>query len=419
MLRACVATALTTGIFYAMQTDGADAASCGMVRYNHPVYKNGKRVLWHGGCRGGSSRSRVATARAKPVAPQKPAPQSPLAAANPAPQSQPLKSFAILADPGDLIASSMARDFASVLAEKGSPGRAIVGSTSPNGVAKVLRTGMADFAIVPLDTAIVAAKDDKNWVARDPIVALLALETLEVIAPASVKSLSDLDGQSVSFGDPDGATANSARLLFSRLGVKVSPAYEPLTEGLEQLAAGKRGAIVVLGAKEARALDDFGTDGRFHVVPIPWSNVLDQVYAPARVAANERPNLVPANNTVETVAEPMALIAVDAAPGSPRAEAIGRVAQTFVTNYDAFLTDNRNPHWRDVNLAAEASLLDNAWPRIAAVQGWLDERKTTADASLDTFRATAKTAAAVAGGPRAEDSDRLYDDLTRWRGQVQ
>ena len=419
MLRACVATALATGTFYAMQADSAEAASCGMVRYNHPVYKNGKRVLWHGACRGGASRSRVAVSRAKPVAPQKPAPQSALAAANPAPQSQPLKTFAILADPGDLIASGMARDFAAVLSDKGAPGRAIVGATSPNGVAKVTKTGMADFAIVPLDTAIVANKDDKNWIARDPIVAPLAPETLEVIAPRDVKSLADLDGQSVSFGDPDGATATSARLLFSRLGVKVSPAYEPLTEGLQQLGAGKRGAIVVLGAKEARALDDFGADGRFHIVPIPWSNVLDQVYAPARVAANERPNLVPANDTVETVAEPMALIAVDAPPGSPRAEAIGRVAQAFVTNYDAFLADNRNPYWRDVNLAAEASLLDQAWPRIAAVQGWLDERRTTADASLDTFRAVAKTAATEAGGPTAEDSDRLYDGLTRWRGQIQ
>jgi uncharacterized protein len=185
------------------------------------------------------------------------------------------------------------------------------------------------------------------------------------------------------------------------------------------LSAGRRGAIIVLGAKEANALDDFGSDGKFHIVSIPWSSVLDELYAPARVTANERPNLVAADSSVETVSEPMAIIAIEAPSGSPRADAIGQVAQAFLADYDAFLADSRDPHWRDVNLAAEASLLNEPWPRIAAAQTWLDQSKTTADASLDTFRATAKTAAAAIGGPKAEDSDRLYDSLTRWRSLMQ
>jgi TRAP-type uncharacterized transport system substrate-binding protein len=370
----------------------------------------------------------VAAAPARAAVPQKPALQAAAAGAvaataaaagTAAAAAQPLKPFSILADPGDLIAARMARDFTSVLGDNGASGRAIVGSTSPTGLAKVAHSSMADFAIIPLDTAIVAAKDDPKWAERDPVVSPLAPETLEVIAPADVKTLADLEGRSVSFGDPDSATANSARLLFSRLGVNVSPAYEPLTEGLNGLAAGRRGAIIVMGAKEANALDGFGAGGKFHIVSIPWSDAFADVYAPARVPAADRPNLIAANDTVETVAEPMAMVAIDAAPGSARAEAIGRVAQIFVTSYDSFLTDGRDPHWQDVNLAAETALLDNSWPRIASVQGWLDDHKKTADASLDAFRETAKTAAAAAGGPKAEDSDRLYDNLTRWRSLMQ
>ncbi len=313
----------------------------------------------------------------------------------------------------------MARDFAAALGDNGAPGRAIVGSTSPDGIAKVARLSLADFAILPLDTAIVATKEDPKWPGRDPVVTPLAPETLEVIAPRDVKSLADLDGKSVSFGDPDSATANTARLLFSRLGVNVSPAYEPLTEGLTALSAGRRGAVVVMGAKEANALDGFGGDGQFHIVAIPWSDAFKDVYAPSRVPANDRPNLIPANDFVETVAEPMALVAIEAPANAPRSEAIGRVAQAFITHYDALLTDGRDPHWRDVNLAAEASLLSDAWPRLPAVQGWLDENKKSTDASLESFRQAAKMAAATAGGPKAEDSDRLYDDLTRWRSLMQ
>ena len=391
-----------------------------MVPYNHPVYRNGKRMLWHGAWRGGVRHESARTAPAKAAIAAKPAPQSPAPDAKTAPQSQPLKPFSVLADPDDLAASRMAKDFAEVLNDKGgATGRAIVGSTSPTGIAKVMKTDMADFAIVTFNSLAVGAKYQPDWPKRAPLVARLAPEMIEVIAPKDVKSISDLEGKTVSFGDPDSATAMSAKLLFSRLGITVNPTYEPLTDALDALSAGKRGAVVVLGAKEARALEGFGDDGHCHVVAIPWSTALEQVYAPARVAAADRPNLVAANDSVETVAEPMALVALDATPGSQRADALGRVARIFFDSYDAFLTGDRDDHWRDVNLASNGSAPDGAWPRLAAAQGWLDERKISADASLDAFRASAKAAADASGGPKAEDSDRLFDDLTRWRGLMQ
>ena len=142
----------------------------------------------------------------------------------------------------------MAREFVDVLAEQGEQGRAIVGSTAPTGVARVMRTDMADFAVVTLDSLAVSVKYQPDWPKRVPLVAPLAPETIEVIAGKDVKSLADLAGKAVSFGDPDGTTGISARLLFSRVGVSVAPTYEPLTDALAALAAGKRDAVVVLGA---------------------------------------------------------------------------------------------------------------------------------------------------------------------------
>ena len=60
------------------------------------------------------------------------------------------------------------------------------------------------------------------------------------------------------------------------------------------------------------------------------------------MAAADRPNLVAANDSVETVAEPMALVALDAAAGSPRAEALGRVARAFFDNYESILANGRD-----------------------------------------------------------------------------
>ena len=330
-----------------------------------------------------------------------------------------VKPYSIVADPDDFVASRMAKDYAEVLNDKAAPGRAIVGPTSPTGIAKVMRTDLADFAIVTFDTLAVGVKYAPDWPQRAPVVARLAPEMIEIIAPKEIKSIADLQGKTVSFGDPDSSTGITAKLLFSRLGVTVNPTYEPLADGLDALSAGKRGAVVAFGAKGAHALESFGADGRYHVVAIPWRSTLEQLYSPARVSAADRPNLIAASESVETVAEPMALIALDALPNSPRADALGRTARVFFDSYDAFLSPDRDEHWRDVNLAADASIPNASWQRLAAAQGWLDERKTSADAPLDAFRATAKSAADASGGPRAEDSDRLYQDLTRWRSLMQ
>ena len=383
----------------------------GMVPYSRPVFKNGKRMLWHGVWRG--SLSRYARQYAAPGA------AKPVLALAPEPQPVVAKEFAVLADPGDARASRMAKDFATVMSASGAPGRAIVGSTSPNGLGKVLKTDMVDFAIVSLDSLLSSAKRDPEWIKRVPFLARLAPETLAVIAPREVKSVSDLQGKTVSFGDLDSATSTGGRMLFSRLGVTANQTNEPLPEALDRLAAGKIDAVVVLGADESPALSDFGSDGRFHIVPIAWSPTLEPVYAPAQVTAAERPNLVSPTDPVETVGEPMALIALDAAPGSPRADALGRVARLFFDNYDGFLGDDHDSHWRDVNLAADASWPTESWPRLGAAQSWLDAKKSSVDGSLAAFRASAKSAATSAGWPSAADSDRLYEGLTRWRGLMQ
>jgi NMT1-like family len=405
------------GLGVAMLAVGGDLAAeaqkipYGMVPYSRPVYKNGKRVLWHGAWRGSLGKFARQGVRAAEV--------KPAMALAPEPQAVAPKEFAVLADPGDARASRMARDFAAVMAASGSPGRAIAGSTSPNGLGKVLKTEMADFAIVALDSLVSSAKGDAEWMNRSPFVARLAPETLAVIAPRDIKSINDLQGKTVSFGDLDGATSTSGRMLFSRLGVTATQTNAPLPEALDQLSAGKVDAVVVLGAAESPVLKDFGSDGRFHIVAVPWSPTLEPVYAPARIDAADRPNLVSQTEPVDTVGEPMALIALDAAPGSPRAEALGRVARAFFDNYDGFLADDRDPHWREVNLAADASWPTGPWPRLGAAQAWLDAKKSSADGSLEAFRASAKSAAGSAGWPSAADSDQLYNGLTRWRGLMQ
>ena len=386
----------------------------GMVPYGRPVYKNGKRMLWHGAWRGGSlgryARRYAAPGAAKPVLALAPEPQPAVA-----------KEFTILADPGDARASRMAKDFATVMSASGAPGRAIVGSTSPNGLGKVLKTDMADFAIVSLDSLLSSAKGDPEWIKRVPFVARLAPETLAVIAPREVKSISDLQGKTVSFGDLDSATSTSGRMLFSRLGVTATQTNEPLPEALDRLAAGKIDAVVVLGGgRIARAQRLRRATVAFTSCPFRgrrlWSRSTLRLTSPPPTGPILSARPIPSKRSPSRWRS----IALDAAPGSPRADALGRVARVFFDNYDGFLGDDRDSHWREVNLAADASWPTEPWPRLGAAQSWLDAKKVARP--MDRSRRSGPRPSRPPrrpSWPSAADSDRLYEGLTRWRGLMQ
>src|SRR5271166_6242023 len=153
--RGAVPVAVALGVGLLLAGEGRLAADtpttpARMVQYTHPVYHNGVRVLWHGAWRG--SQGKVARRYERPI-------QATAAAAPaPAPQLPAPKEFSILADPGDARASRMGKDFAAVMSASGAPGHAIVGPTSPDGLGKVLKTDIADFAIVSLDSLISSAK---------------------------------------------------------------------------------------------------------------------------------------------------------------------------------------------------------------------------------------------------------------------
>ncbi len=373
-----------------------EQAPPGMVPYDHPVFRNGVRVLWHGAWRTGD--------RKKGDAPEP-------AAAKAAPG---LGEFSILVDSEDVCAMRLAREFVAALQAGGAKGRVISGRTSPTALAQAVKSDSADLAIAPMDALLGNEKATADWRERGPYIARLGAETIEIIAPRSVAGVSQLAGRDVGFGVADSAGAATATTLFSRIGVAPKPSFAPLGPALDDLAAGKLAAVVAVGARSSKGLADFGKDGRFHVLSIPWSPTLRALYAPARLTAKDRPNLIGADEKIDTLGAPVALIALDAAPSSARAEQSAALTKSFFEGFDKLLGPDNDAVWRDVNLAAAAP-----WPRLRAAQAWIDLNAAASNASLDAFRAIAKTVASANAGPGAEDSERLYNSLMQWRGAGQ
>ena len=328
-----------------------------------------------------------------------------------APVAAPNHEFTIFADYEDSCASRMAGELVAALKSAGLKARTVIGQTSPGGLARAISGSAADLAIVPMDALLSADEGGPEWKDRAPYVARLANETIEIIAPKAISEPGQLTGRKVSYGPIESSDGATAEALFSRLGVSPKPVREPLPGSLNDLAAGKIDAIVIVGAGDSKAVADFGKDGRFHLVSVPWSPALRGAYAPARLTAQDRPNLIGADEKVDAVAAPMALIAINAPADSPRAAQLTPAVKAFFEKFEALLAPNTEANWRQVNLAATAD-----WPRLPAARDWIASNRGEVDANFEKYRSIAHSVASASQSPGPAEADRLYQSLMLWRG---
>jgi TRAP-type uncharacterized transport system substrate-binding protein len=380
--------------------------SGGMVRYDRPVFHNGHRVLWHGAWRGGGG-APMASAP-KPTATGASAEAAAAATGGAKP-----RDLVILADSADPSATRMASEFADAVQSDNVHVKAVPGKTSVAALDKAVSSDAADFAIVSVD--ILTDKGAAGWRDRAPYIARLANEPIALIAPRAITDISQLSGRKVNVDSADSATAATAGIVFSRLNVAPKTANEHLPDALAHLASGQIDAVFVVGVNDAKALADFGKDGKFHIVAIPYASALQATYCPMRLTAHEQPNLIGAGEKIDTIGAPTALVAIDVAPNSPRADRVAPAANLFFDQFDQLLGSSSNSNWREINLAAQLG----GWPRLGATQAWLDQNKGAPNAALDNFRTMAQTAAAASEGPSGADSDRLYQSLMQASGAAQ
>ena len=371
------------------------SAPTGMVRYEKPVFRNGHYVLWHGMWRAGGS----AAARLVPAGPHE---------------------FLIAADGGDALATGMAAQLAAAMRAGGVQTRAVAGKTSLAALDKAVEGDAADLVIAPMDGLIASGKaqtdhDAADWRDKTPYVLRLADELVELIAPRAIAHVRQLAGRKVNVGAPNSAAAASAALVFSRLNIAPTLTNEDAPSALADLAAGRIDALFVVGGVDAKVLPDLGKDGLFHVVAIPYSPALQALYRPVRLTSHELPGLIGDDEKVDTIGVTAALLAIDAAPHSPRAERLAPLAERLFSSFDQLRDASDNSSWKEVNLTARLT----GWPRLGAAQSWLEQNQGPSNAALDAFREAAQAAAGDGEGPSAVDSDRLYDSLMRWNGAAQ
>ena len=153
-------------------------------------------------------------------------------------------------------------------------------------------------------------------------------EEICLVARPEIKSLTDLAGKKVSINAKGTAAAVSIPVIFARLGIKADLQYADTNIALEGMRSGEFAAHTFLLAKPARAVAELKGEG-LHILPIPFSNELGDLYLPSKFTNADYPNLIPAGREVETVAVGNILAVFNWPEGSDRYKKVARFTDAF------------------------------------------------------------------------------------------
>ncbi len=149
--------------------------------------------------------------------------------------------------------------------------------------------------------------DTLNYVAR------LGSLPIYLVATRDITSVAQLAGKRVATGPASSASFATGEMVFGAADVAFLRVPLSGPDGLKALAAGRADAALILGKSPALASLPAG---QFHLLALTASPAISSIYQPALLSADDAPNLMKPDETVETLASSV-VIAVPTKARSP------------------------------------------------------------------------------------------------------
>jgi uncharacterized protein len=250
-------------------------------------------------------------------------------------------------------------------------------------------------------------------------IAKLYNEEFHLLARKEINSLKDLGGKQVNVDLRGSGTAITAAYLFDLLKLPVTVTNDSPDVALDKLRSGSIAAIAFVAGKPAPLFREINAADGFHLLSIPLSPEVLTAYVPARLTPADYPNLVPRDQSVDTVAVGVVLVAADLQSIPERYRNLANFVNAFFTGFSSLLTPGHHPKWQDVNLAAELP----GWQRYPPAAQWLQQNRQVASASnpdemKTIFSRFIDQRRQSAGGPpmTSQEKDNLFQEFRKWQG---
>ncbi len=264
----------------------------------------------------------------------------------------------------------IAADLANVLDGEDLRVLPMIGRGSLQNLRDIMFLRGVDIGIVQMDAReqLKAENLQNDAVRRLRFITRLYNEEVHIIANREITDIRQLEGKKVNIDKAGSGTNLTSRLIFDKLGIKPEMTTFDQASSYAKLKSGDIQAAVYVAGRPVRAIAEFQTDGRFHLLPIPFEGEIAESYFPARFANADYPQLVDKEKAVETLAVGSLLAVFNWPESSDRYERVKRFVDAFFSRFDEFLQPGRHPKWKEVNLAADVP----GWERVKPAQAWLD-----------------------------------------------
>jgi TRAP transporter TAXI family solute receptor len=227
-------------------------------------------------------------------------------------------------------------------------------------------------------------------------------EEMHVVAGRGVKTIEELNGKKVNFSDSGSSTQITARDVFGLLGIAIEEVNLSQADAITAIKNGEIAATVVFSGKPAGIFSRISANDNLHLLEIPFSRTLENIYSPAQLEQALYPNLVDKGQAIQTVAVDAVLITNNWQPASDRYRRVAKFVESLFSRFAEFKKPPRHPKWQEVDLTKELP----GWQRFPAAQELLQQAK------FDEFRAKFHGGSVSAQSPT--EKQRLFREFRDW-----
>jgi TRAP-type uncharacterized transport system substrate-binding protein len=242
----------------------------------------------------------------------------------------------------------------------------------------------------------------------------LPVSELHVTARADIRTLEDLRGKKVGFGGAGTAATLTGPIVFQRLGIEVEPVFIERPAALKMLLDGEIAALLGSLPKPVDFFAKIPANAGLHMVPVPFTKALADLYVVGELTNADYPNLIPPGQRIDTIATPCVLAVYNWPKNSERYRRLDRFAQYLFNRWDRLMESSYHPGWHDVNLAATVP----GWTRFATSEDMLRRVVQTVpdQPSFQDFQTYLSQQ--VHNAPRSDaERDALFRQFIIWRQQ--
>jgi uncharacterized protein len=250
-----------------------------------------------------------------------------------------------------------------------------------------------------------------NIDARLAYVARLYNEEMHVLAGPGIARIHDLSGKKVNFSDVGSGTQFSTRLIFELLGIKAEEVNMGQGDGYQKVKSGEIAATVLIAGKPTGAFGKFKLEPGMTLLPVPYTEVLEQDYLPTKLTSDDYPNLIQKGSTLDTIAIPSVLAVYNWPRDTDRYRRVAKFIDAFFTKFPEFQQPARHVKWKEANITATL----RGWRRFPAAEEWLERNaKQAAAAPVAIDPAVVRAQAAKAAPNDAVEQERLFQQFMDW-----